>query len=107
MNANGATTFPEIARARYGWPCHALFVLFFVVCNLVVTGSLVLGASATISTLTGANIYACNFLIPLGIAVYVVAGGLRATFIIGTSSSSFLSRCPEPFRFTPSPNSPY
>jgi len=32
--------------------------------------------------MTGANIIACNFLLPLGIAIYVVAGGLRATFIV-------------------------
>ncbi|GAA5899047.1 hypothetical protein JCM6882_004600 [Rhodosporidiobolus microsporus] len=82
MNANGATTFPEIAYARYGRPCHLLFVGFFVICAHVVSGSLVLGASATISTLTGANITACNFLLPIGIAAYVVAGGLRATFIV-------------------------
>ncbi|KAK4701038.1 urea-proton symporter, partial [Phenoliferia sp. Uapishka_3] len=44
-------------------------------------GSLVLGASATINVLTGMNTIACNFLLPIGIAAYVVAGGLRATFI--------------------------
>ena len=31
--------------------------------------------------MTGMNIYACNFLLPMGIAAYVIAGGLRATFI--------------------------
>ncbi|GAA5836147.1 hypothetical protein JCM11251_007381 [Rhodosporidiobolus azoricus] len=82
MNANGATTFPEIAFKRYGRPCHLLFVFYFLVCAHIVTGSLVLGASASFSTLTGANIYACNFLLPLGIAAYVVAGGLRATFLV-------------------------
>lgn len=34
-----------------------------------------------INALTGANTYACNFLIPVGIAVYVITGGLRATFM--------------------------
>ncbi|BGP28438.1 hypothetical protein JCM10296v2_000170 [Rhodotorula toruloides] len=82
QNANGAVTFPEIARARYGWPCHLLFTSFFLICAHIVTGSLVLGASATINALTGANIIATNFLLPLGIAVYVVTGGLRATFIV-------------------------
>ncbi|BGP04369.1 Urea active transporter [Rhodotorula toruloides] len=82
QNANGAVTFPEIARARYGWPCHLLFTSFFLICAHIVTGSLVLGASATINALTGANIIATNFLLPLGIAIYVVAGGLRATFIV-------------------------
>ncbi|KWU42090.1 Na+/solute symporter [Rhodotorula sp. JG-1b] len=82
QNANGAVTFLEIAKARYGWPCHILFTIYFLICAHVVTGSLVLGASATINALTGANVIACNFLLPIGIAVYVVAGGLRATFIV-------------------------
>ena len=43
-------------------------------------GSVVLGASATINSLTGANIYAINCLLPTGIALYVIAGGLRSTF---------------------------
>jgi Na+/proline symporter len=58
---------------------------YALVCVHVVTGSLILGASATIEALTGANLVACNFLLPIGIAVYVVAGGLRATFL-GESS---------------------
>ena len=33
------------------------------------------------TALTGANVYACNVLIPLGVVVYVVLGGLRATFL--------------------------
>ncbi|GAA6018649.1 hypothetical protein JCM10207_008994 [Rhodosporidiobolus poonsookiae] len=82
MNANGAVTFPEIAKARYGLPCHLLFLFYFLVCAHVVAGSLVLGASATISTLTNMSIVACNFLLPLGISIYVVAGGLRATFLV-------------------------
>lgn len=31
--------------------------------------------------LTGVNVYACNFLIPIGIAIYVITGGLRATLM--------------------------
>ncbi|GAA6063242.1 hypothetical protein JCM10212_000344 [Sporobolomyces blumeae] len=82
QNANGCVTFLQIVRARYGRLCHALMTLEALVCAHVVTGSLILGASATISALTGANIVACNFLLPAGIAVYVLAGGLRATFIV-------------------------
>ncbi|PRQ77123.1 hypothetical protein AAT19DRAFT_12541, partial [Rhodotorula toruloides] len=82
QNADGAVTFPKIACARYGWPCHLLFTSFFLICAHIVTGSLVLSASSTINTLTGANIIATNFLLPLVIAIYVVARGLPATFIV-------------------------
>ncbi|BGP44352.1 hypothetical protein JCM10450v2_000163 [Rhodotorula kratochvilovae] len=82
QNAGGAVTFAEIVKARYGRPCHILFTFYSLVCAHIVTGSLILGASATFNAMTGVNILACNFLLPLGIAVYVVAGGLRATFIV-------------------------
>lgn len=81
MNANGATTFLQIVKIRFGTPCHLLFTGYAVVCCHVVSGSLVLGASSTVNALTGMNTIACNFLLPIGIAVYVVAGGLRATFV--------------------------
>lgn len=81
MNANGATTFLQIVKTRYGVPCHLLFTFYAFVCTHIVSASLVLGASATINSLTGMSTIGCNFLLPLGIGVYVIAGGLRATFI--------------------------
>ena len=39
------------------------------------------GGAATVNALTGMNIIAACFLLPIGIAVYVIFGGLRATFI--------------------------
>lgn len=56
---------------------------------------LLLGGSAVVNALTGVNIYAASFLIPLGVIVYTLAGGLKATFlasyihsVIGTTSTS-------------------
>ena len=40
-----------------------------------------MGGAATVNALTGMNIIAACFLLPIGIAVYVVFGGLRATFV--------------------------
>ncbi|GAA5881159.1 hypothetical protein JCM1840_001624 [Sporobolomyces johnsonii] len=82
QNANGAVTFLQIAKARYGIPCHLLFTFYAFACAHIVTGSLVLGASSTINALTGADVIACNFLLPVGIAIYVLLGGLRATFLV-------------------------
>ncbi|CEQ39866.1 SPOSA6832_01425, partial [Sporobolomyces salmonicolor] len=92
QNANGAVTFLQIAkswlirlnfvRARYGIACHLLFTFYALACAHIVTGSLVLGASSTINALTGADVIACNFLLPVGIAIYVLLGGLRATFLV-------------------------
>ncbi|TBU51998.1 Sodium:solute symporter family-domain-containing protein [Dichomitus squalens] len=81
MNANGAHTFLEIVKVRFGTGAHLLFTFYAFLCILVVCGSLLLGGAATVNALTGMNIIAACFLLPIGIAVYVIFGGLRATFI--------------------------
>jgi len=81
MNANGAHTFLEIAKARFGTGVHLLFTVYAFLCVLVVCGSLLLGGAATVNALTGMNVIAACFLLPIGIAVYVIFGGLRATFV--------------------------
>ncbi|KII84039.1 hypothetical protein PLICRDRAFT_57869 [Plicaturopsis crispa FD-325 SS-3] len=81
MNANGAHTFLEIVQVRFGTGAHLLFMFYGYLCIMVVSGSLLLGGAATVNALTGMPIIAACFLLPVGIAVYVVVGGLRATFI--------------------------
>lgn len=48
---------------------------------MLVGACLVLGGSQVVAALTGMNVYAACFLIPLVVAIYVIAGGLRSTFI--------------------------
>ncbi|KAG2141861.1 putative urea transporter [Suillus clintonianus] len=81
MNANGAHTFLEIVKVRFGTAAHIVFTIYAFICVLVVCGSLLVGGAATVNALTGMNTLAAYFLLPIGIAVYVVFGGLRATFI--------------------------
>ncbi|KAI0691071.1 Na+/solute symporter [Cytidiella melzeri] len=81
MNANGAHTFLEIVKIRFGTLAHLLFTFYAFLCILLVCGSLLLGGAATVNALTGMNIIAACFLLPIGIAVYVIFGGLRATFM--------------------------
>lgn len=62
-----------------------------------VTGMLLLGGSAVINALTGMNIYAAAFLIPIGVILYTAIGGLKATFMssyIHTVRSSFPTTYP-------------
>ncbi|KAE9968533.1 hypothetical protein EG327_011013 [Venturia inaequalis] len=49
--------------------------------NLLVGASLVLGGSQIVAALTGMNVYAACFLIPIVVGAYVIVGGLRSTFI--------------------------
>nr|ATG71179.1 ATDUR3 [Cupressus duclouxiana] len=76
-----AHTVCEIVRARWGFAAHIVFLAFCFLTNIIVTAMLLLGGSAVVNALTGVNIYAASFLIPLGVVVYTIAGGLKATFL--------------------------
>ncbi|EME45527.1 hypothetical protein DOTSEDRAFT_129115 [Dothistroma septosporum NZE10] len=80
-NAPGAHTFPEILLARHGNIAHLTYLFFGLCTNMLVGACLVLGGSQVVSALTGMNVYASCFLIPIVVAAYVVAGGLRSTFV--------------------------
>ncbi|WJX56149.1 urea active transporter [Trifolium repens] len=76
-----AHTVCEIVKARWGTSAHIVFLFFCFMTNIIVTAMLLLGGSAVVNALTGVNIYAASFLIPLGVIVYTLAGGLKATFL--------------------------
>jgi SSS family transporter len=80
-NAPGAHTFPEIVLSRHGKIAHAIYLFYGIATNMLVGACLVLGGSQVVSALSGVNVYAACFLIPLVVAAYVIAGGLRSTFI--------------------------
>lgn len=81
LNAPFCHTYLEIIRARWGTAAHLTFLFFGLVTNIIVSTMLILGGSATVSDLTGMNTVAACFLIPCGVAVYVLFGGMRATLI--------------------------
>lgn len=81
QNAPRCHTFLEIIHCRYGRATHIVFIFFALLTNILVASQLLLGGSAVVTALTGMNVYAAIFLIPLGVCVYVVLGGLRATFL--------------------------
>lgn len=66
---------------RWGTAAHITFLIFCFLTNIIVTAMLLLGGSAVVNALTGVNLYAASFLIPLGVVVYTLAGGLKATFL--------------------------
>lgn len=81
QNAPRCHTFLEIIHRRYGTATHIVFIFFALLTNILVASQLLLGGSAVVTALTGMNVYAAIFLIPLGVCIYVVLGGLRATFL--------------------------
>ncbi|CAF1172548.1 unnamed protein product [Adineta steineri] len=76
-----AHTFLEVIHARYGRSAHIVFIIFCLVTNITVTSTLLTGTSAVVHSLSGMNIAAACFLLPLGTIIYTMVGGLKATFL--------------------------
>jgi SSS family transporter len=79
--APNAHTFLEIIRARFGEGTHRVFLVFALMTNMIVTAMLLLGGAAVVNGLTGMNISIAAFLIPVGVMIYTLVGGLKATFV--------------------------
>ena len=99
--APNAHTFLEIIRARYGVYGHLVFTVFGLMTNILVfplkprgigygmkaneslkvTAMLLTGGSAVVTSLTGVPTAAACFLLPVGVVMYTIAGGIKATFL--------------------------
>ncbi|KAK8061685.1 hypothetical protein PG994_008051 [Apiospora phragmitis] len=74
-------TFLEVIRARYGTVAHVVFMVFGLATNILVSLMLIVGGSATVSALTGMHTVAAIYLLPLGVVLYTIVGGLKATIL--------------------------
>ncbi|KAH3681882.1 hypothetical protein WICPIJ_007188 [Wickerhamomyces pijperi] len=74
-------TFLEIITARYGKLCGNVYTFYALATNILVSAMLLTGASATINFLTGMNTIACLFLLPIGVVLYILYGGVKSVFI--------------------------
>ena len=76
-----AHTFLEVIKARYGVATHAVYITFGLITNILVTAMLLTGGSAVVSDLTGVSTAAACFLLPIGVVLYTMFGGIKATFL--------------------------
>ncbi|KAA1472751.1 urea transporter [Dentipellis sp. KUC8613] len=106
LNAPYAHTWLEIVGARWGTVAHLVFMFFGLATNIIVSSMLILGGSATVTDLTGMNTIAACFLIPLGVAIYVVVGGMRATLLCDYTHTTVLFAIILTFAFTVYATSP-
>jgi len=106
MNAPRTHTYLEIIYVRYGRTAHLIFMFFAFLTNILVGSQLLLGGSAVVTSLTGMNVYAAIFLIPVGVCAYVILGGLRATFLCDYSHTLILMIIIMLFLFTTYATSP-
>ncbi|GCE99765.1 urea active transporter [Zygosaccharomyces mellis] len=81
QKAPNAHTFLEIIKARYGKVAHSVHIFYALATNVLVTAMLLTGGSAVINELTGMNNIAACFLLPVGVIVYTLFGGIKATFL--------------------------
>ncbi|KAF4120417.1 urea-proton symporter [Geosmithia morbida] len=79
--APNAHTFLEVIRARYGRLTHSVYICFCLFTNILVTAMLLTGGSAVVTSLTGMHTAAACFLLPLGVVIYTMFGGIKATFL--------------------------
>ncbi|KAK6198820.1 urea active transport protein [Scheffersomyces amazonensis] len=79
--APGAHTYLEIVKARYGTTTHLVYVFWGFATNVLVTAMLLTGGSAVVNDLTGMNTVAACLLLPLGVVLYTLFGGIKATFL--------------------------
>ncbi|BFZ61126.1 urea active transporter [Saitoella coloradoensis] len=81
LKAPNAHTIVELVKVRYGKAGHIVFLVYGLLTNLLVTASLLLGGSAVVTSVTGMNVIAACFLLPVGVLIYTLFGGLKATFL--------------------------
>ncbi|PPQ69730.1 hypothetical protein CVT24_001316 [Panaeolus cyanescens] len=100
LNAPYAHTWLEIVGARWGRVAHLIFMFFGLATNIIVSSMLILGGSATVTDLTGMHTIAACFLIPIGVAIYVVVGGMRSTLLCDYTHTAVLFAIILTFIFT-------
>lgn len=83
-------TFTEMINVRYGRHAHKIFLFFGLMTNTLVTAMLVLGGAAVVNSLTGIDITLAAFLLPFGIILYTIFGGLKATFFAEYINAGFI-----------------
>lgn len=71
----------EVIRARYGPVTHGVYILFGLMTNVLVTAMLLTGGSAVVTSLCGVPTAAACFLLPVGVVLYTMFGGIKATFL--------------------------
>lgn len=76
-----AHTFLEVVRARYGPSAHIVLMCYSLFFQIFTSVNLLVGGSTLYATVTGMSADAACFLLPLGVIIYTLFGGIKATFL--------------------------
>ncbi|KAL3465685.1 putative sodium/proline symporter [Aspergillus heterothallicus] len=79
--APNAQTYLQVVKVRYGSAVHLLYTAYSGVYQIITTVNLLVGGSAVFASITGVNRDAICYLLPIGVVIYTLMGGIKATFI--------------------------
>lgn len=81
QKAPNAHTYLEIVQIRYGKLGHCCYLFYSWATNILVTAMLLTSGAAVFSDVTGMSAVAACFLLPVGVIIYTLFGGIKATFL--------------------------
>ncbi|ODV65213.1 hypothetical protein HYPBUDRAFT_144284 [Hyphopichia burtonii NRRL Y-1933] len=81
LHSPGAHTVSEIVKIRFGKKGHSVLLFYIIATNIMVLSTLLLGGAQAFASATGMHVVAASFLLPLGVVIYTLGGGLKAVFI--------------------------
>ncbi|KAH7133043.1 Sodium:solute symporter family-domain-containing protein [Dactylonectria estremocensis] len=79
--APNAHTFLELVKHRYGAPGHIVLAIYSLIYQIFIAVNLLVGGADVFNLVTGMNKVAVCFLFPLGVCIYTLFGGIKATFL--------------------------
>lgn len=74
-------TYQEIVSTRYGAPTHIVAVVYSLIQMVCYTTNLLINGSSIFAAITGVNRDAAIVLFPIGVIIYTLLGGIKATFL--------------------------
>ncbi|KAI0727414.1 Sodium:solute symporter family-domain-containing protein [Fomitopsis betulina] len=79
--APGAHTFMEVSKLRYGTAGHWIQIIYSTMYQIINCVNILVGGSEVFAALTGMNVIAGCFLLPVGVVIYTLSGGIKATIL--------------------------
>lgn len=80
-NSPGCHTVAQLISVRFGKGGHICYLCYCITTNVLVSSLLLLGGSQGFSETTGMHVISASFLLPMGVCLYTLFGGLKATFL--------------------------
>lgn len=71
----------ELVKHRYGAPGHIVLAVYSLIYQIFIAVNLLVGGADVFHLVTGMNKIAVCFLFPLGVCIYTLFGGIKATFL--------------------------